>query len=86
MSCGSATGNSTSTLDAASSPLQFLRRRWKTSLAWLGEIALGLERQHKYERLLELDDRLLADIGISRPAVGEVRRSPLYMLAWRDSR
>src|SRR3954469_17675395 len=36
--------------------------------------------------LLELDDRLLADIGISRTTVEEVRRSALYLAAWRDSR
>jgi hypothetical protein len=35
---------------------------------------------------LQLDDRLLADIGVSRTAVEEVRRSHLYLIAWRDSR
>nr|WP_291862974.1 DUF1127 domain-containing protein [Bradyrhizobium sp.] len=33
------------------------------------------ERRCQYKQLLELDDRLLADIGISRSAVEEVRRS-----------
>jgi uncharacterized protein YjiS (DUF1127 family) len=36
--------------------------------------------------LLELDDRLLADIGISRRAGDEARRSAAYLIAWRDSR
>jgi uncharacterized protein YjiS (DUF1127 family) len=29
---------------------------------------------------------LLADIGLSRTGVEEVRRSHLYLTAWRDSR
>jgi hypothetical protein len=86
MSCGSTTCNSTNALDVASTSFPVLRWCWKISLAWLAGIALGLERQYQYKQLLELDDRLLADMGISRPAVEEVRRSPLYMLAWRDSR
>jgi uncharacterized protein YjiS (DUF1127 family) len=49
-------------------------------------MALGLERRYQYRQLLELDDRLLADIGISRTTVEEVRRSHLYLMAWRDSR
>jgi uncharacterized protein YjiS (DUF1127 family) len=59
---------------------------WKIPLAWLAGIALGWERRYRYRQLLELDDRLLADIGLSRTAVEEVRRSPLYLIAWRDSR
>jgi uncharacterized protein YjiS (DUF1127 family) len=49
-------------------------------------MALGWQRRCQYRQLLELDDRLLADIGVSRVAVEEVRRSHLYMMAWRDSR
>ena len=85
MSCGSTTCSSTNIPDAASPSFPARRWSWKTSRAWLAGITLGLERQHQYKQLLELDDRLLADIGISRTAV-EVRRSPLYLLAWRDSR
>jgi uncharacterized protein YjiS (DUF1127 family) len=59
---------------------------WKIPLAWLAGIALGWERRYQYRQLLELDERLLADIGLSRTAVEEVRRSPLYLIAWRDSR
>jgi uncharacterized protein YjiS (DUF1127 family) len=54
-------------------------------LTWLAGIALGWERRYQY-RLLELDDRLLADFGVSRAAVEEVRTSHLYMIAWRDGR
>jgi uncharacterized protein YjiS (DUF1127 family) len=86
MSCGSTTCNSNSTHDAASSSFPILRWSWKTLLAWLAGIALWLERRHQHRQLLELDDRLLADIGVSRTAAVEARRSDLYMIAWRDSR
>jgi uncharacterized protein YjiS (DUF1127 family) len=86
MSCGSTTGNSTSTLHAASPSFPDLGWSWKVPLAWLTRIAMGWERREQYGQLLELDDRLLADMGIPRTAVEEVRGSPLYMLAWRDSR
>lgn len=85
MSCASITCNSTYAIDvpAASFPAV---RWWKLPLAWLAGLALGWERRYQYRQLLELDDRLLADMGLSRAAVEEVRRSPLYLIAWRDSR
>jgi uncharacterized protein YjiS (DUF1127 family) len=86
MPCGSATCNSTNTFDAASPSFPDLRWSWKIPLASLAGIALWWERRCQYRQLLELDDRLLADIGLSRTAAQEVRRSPLYLLAWRDSR
>jgi uncharacterized protein YjiS (DUF1127 family) len=86
MSCGSTTCNSTNTLGAASTAFPDTRWSWKTPLAWLAGIALWLEGRHQCRQLLDLDDRLLADIGLSRTAVEEVRRSPLYLVAWRDSR
>ena len=86
MSCGSTTGNSGITLDATSPSFPNLGWSWKIPLAWLTGIALWLDRRYEYRQLLELDDRLLADIGVSRKAVEEVRRSHLYMMAWRDSR
>jgi uncharacterized protein YjiS (DUF1127 family) len=49
-------------------------------------MARGWDRRYQYRQLLELDDRLLADIGVSRTAAREARRSSLYLLAWRDSR
>ena len=86
MTCGSTICNSTSNLEAASTSFPNLRWSWKIALAWLAGIALGLERQYQYRELLQLDDRLLADIGVSRTAAEEVRRSPLYLIAWRESR
>ena len=86
MSCGSTICNSPNNLEAASPLFPDQRLSWKIPLAWLAGIALGGERRYQYRQLLELDDRLLADIGLSRTAVEEVRRSPLYLIAWRDSR
>jgi uncharacterized protein YjiS (DUF1127 family) len=86
MSCGSTTGNSAIILDATSPALPNLGWSWKSPLAWLTAIALWLDRRHEYRQLLELDDYLLADIGLSRTDVEEVRRSNLYLTAWRDSR
>jgi uncharacterized protein YjiS (DUF1127 family) len=86
MPCGSTTRISTNTLDAASPSFPDLSWSWKIPLAWLAGIALSLERRHQYRQLLDLDDHLLADIGLSRTTVEEVRRSPLYLIAWRDSR
>jgi len=86
MSCGSPASNSTNTLDAVSPTFPGLRWSWKIPLAWLDGIASRWERRRQYGQLLELDDHLLADIGLSRIVVDEVRRSHLYMLAWRDSR
>ena len=86
MSCGSTTCNSTNNHEEASTSFPDLRWSWKIPLAWLAGIALSLERRHQYRQLLDLDDHLLADIGLSRTAIEEVRRSPLYLIAWRDSR
>jgi uncharacterized protein YjiS (DUF1127 family) len=86
MSCGSTTCNSTNTLGAASPSFPDLRWSWKILLAWLAGIALGWERRSQYRQLLELDDRLLSDIGVSRMAAEEARRSQLYLIAWRDSK
>jgi uncharacterized protein YjiS (DUF1127 family) len=53
-------------------------------------VAVGMGRwwgrRYQYRELLELDDRLLADIGISRTVVEEIRKSSLYERAWRDSK
>ena len=86
MPCGSTICNSTNTIGAASPSFPALGWSWKIPLAWLAGIALGWERRCQYRQLVELDDRLLADIGLSRTTAEEARRSALYMLAWRDSR
>ena len=86
MSCGSTACIPTNTLKVASPSFPDLGWSWNVPLAWLAGIALGWERRSQYRELLELDDRLLADIGLSRTDVEEVRRSSLYLMAWRDSR
>jgi len=83
MPCGSTICNSAKTLDAASPAFGW---SWQIPIAWLAGLALGWERRYQYKQLLELDDRLLADIGLSRTTAIEARRSHLYILAWRDSR
>jgi uncharacterized protein YjiS (DUF1127 family) len=86
MSCGSTASTATNILEASSPSLPGLGWSWKVPLAWLDGIARRWERRGQYRELLELDDRLLADIGLERTAVEEVRRSHLYIVAWRDSR
>lgn len=86
MSCASIICSSTDVLDAASPSVPSLIQSGTIPFAWLAQMAQAWERRCQYKQLLELDDRLLADIGLSRTAVQEVRRSPLYLIAWRDSR
>ena len=93
MPCGSIIDNSINTLDktsasfpAFSASFPAFRRSWKIPFAWLVGMAVWWKRRDQYRQLLELDDRLLADIGVPRTDVGEVRRSPVYLDAWRDSR
>ena len=86
MSCGSITSISTNILEPALPSLPGLGWSWKIPLAWLDGIARRWERRGQYRDLLELDDRMLADVGLARTGVEEVRRSHLYMIAWRDSR
>jgi uncharacterized protein YjiS (DUF1127 family) len=84
MSCGSTT--STNTQRAASLVFPGLGRSCKTLLAWLAKIALWWVWRPEHRQLHELDDWLLADIGVSRTTAEEARRSELYQSAWRDSK
>src|SRR5437762_1134149 len=86
MSCGSTICNSINSLETASASFPDLRWSRHSPLAWLTRVALAWERRHEHGELRQLDDRLLADIGLSRSDVEEVCRSPLYLRAWRDSR
>ncbi|MET3839908.1 DUF1127 domain-containing protein [Bradyrhizobium sp. OAE829] len=86
MSCGSTTCNPTNTLDTASPAFPDLGRSWKIPFAWLDGLTLRWERRRQYKQLLELDDRLLADMGLSRTIIKEVRTAPLYVITWPDSR
>ena len=86
MSCSTTTRSSIDTSHTAFPNFPDIRWFWKIPLALLAGIALGLERRRQYRDLLELDDYLLDDIGVSRTTVEQVRRTSLYQDAWRDSR
>jgi uncharacterized protein YjiS (DUF1127 family) len=86
MSCGSTTCNSTNALDAASPALPDHGWSWKAIYAWPVAAVLWWERRYQYRQLLQLDDRLLSDVGISRTAVEEMRGASLYERAFHDSR
>jgi uncharacterized protein YjiS (DUF1127 family) len=80
MSCGSNTRIPTYTPLTASLLFRGVRWSWKNPLPWLAGIALKWVRRSQYKELLELDDHLLSDIGISRMADERARKSKLYLL------
>lgn len=86
MPCGSTPRNSANTRDAASSAVSDRRWSGKILLAWLAKILLWWVWRPQHRQLHELNDHLLSDIGMSRTAAKEVRRSELYQNAWRDSK
>jgi uncharacterized protein YjiS (DUF1127 family) len=80
MPCGSTAYIATNHIETASLSCLDPGWSWQIPLSWLtriaSKIAMGLERRHQRRELLGLDDRLLADIGISREqAVEEVLKS-----------
>ena len=79
MSCNSAIGQA-DTSATAYRPSPNLRWFWKLPLAILN----GIARRRQYNELLDLDDRLLADIGVSRTIIAEARKDSFS--DWRDSR
>lgn len=85
MSCGS-TANSTNTLGAASRSFPDFGWSWKIPLTWLTGLVMWWEQRRQHQQLLDLDDRMLADIGISRTTVEKLRGSQLHMTDWRDGR
>jgi uncharacterized protein YjiS (DUF1127 family) len=76
MSCGSTTCTTTSYDIPASKPLAGFEWLWQRPSVWLAKINDGHERSYQRRQLLELNDRLLADIGLSREqAVEEACKS-----------
>nr|WP_244568008.1 DUF1127 domain-containing protein [Bradyrhizobium erythrophlei] len=51
-------------------------------------MAAWIERRSRYRELRELDDRLLADIGLSRHQVGEdpLRSTRMCLTMWHADR
>jgi uncharacterized protein YjiS (DUF1127 family) len=87
MSCDSTNYTSTSycipsAIPASKALAGFEWFRQKLS-AWLADI--GSERRHQLRQLLDLDDRLLADIGLSRAQVasGASRSSWDRLALWQ---
>jgi len=73
MSCGSTTCTSIPYALSVSTPFSGFERFWRIVLAGIGN---SCERSHQRQQLLDLDDRLLADIGITRDqAVEDARKS-----------
>ena len=85
MSCGTASFAPTNNTQAALASFPERGRFWQVPLSWLTGIAARRERRHQYAQLLELDDRLLADIGISRPDADEtaLKSSCIGALMWQ---
>lgn len=87
MSCGST--NCTTRYDIpASMPFAALEWLWQRPSVWLAKINDGCERSRQRRRLLELDYRLLADIGLSRDDAGEEARKSFWfgLTMWRLQR
>lgn len=75
MSCGSTTCTTRYDIPA-SKPFAGFEWLWQRPSVWLAKISRGDEQRHQRRQLLELNDRLLADIGLSREqAVEEACKS-----------
>lgn len=86
MPCGSPNCTSSLALDAALPAFPDIRRYWKTPFAWLVAIARWWRRRFEYRQLLELDDRMLDDVGMSRTSIEEMRGASIYERAWQENR
>lgn len=79
MSCGSPACTSTTYDFRATKPLPDREWIWQGLIAGLSHLAHWHELRRQRRHLLELDERLLHDIGISRrDAVAEARK-PLWI-------
>jgi uncharacterized protein YjiS (DUF1127 family) len=71
MSCGSTTRIPDDILEIPARSFPRLSPLWRALLAGLDGLSLHWERRHQRRQLLELDDRLLADIGLTRRQTAE---------------
>jgi uncharacterized protein YjiS (DUF1127 family) len=75
MSCSGITCTTKYEISAAK-PFDGFEWLWQRPSIWLAKFSHGCERNHQRRQLLELSDRLLADIGLSREqAVEEACKS-----------
>ena len=85
MSCDSASCAPAKDIETALSSFPDRGRFWQIPLSWLAGYASRCERRRQHRQLLELDDRLLADIGISRQHAVEqaLESSWIRVLMWQ---
>jgi uncharacterized protein YjiS (DUF1127 family) len=82
MPCGSTDGTSTRYIKAVLPAFPDPGSFWQIPLSWLAGVASMSERRRQYAQLLDLDDRLLADIGLSRRDVDELALKSSCIDAW----
>jgi uncharacterized protein YjiS (DUF1127 family) len=88
MSCGSTACTSTTHIETASPWFSDVRWLWRISIAWLTIIAQFCEQRSRCRELLELDDHLLADIGLSRHQIADdaLKNSRALLTIWHAYR
>jgi uncharacterized protein YjiS (DUF1127 family) len=88
MSCGSTGGTSTTHIETASSWFSHACWLWRTSVVFLTQIAQFFERRSRRRELLELNDHLLADIGLSKHQVADdaLDKSRTLLTTWHAHR
>jgi uncharacterized protein YjiS (DUF1127 family) len=77
MSCGSTTCISTETIIPASNSA-FVHQGAERFVAWIEAISGMFNRRRQRQALLELDDHLLDDIGLTREQAEQEARKPLW--------
>ncbi|WP_366143008.1 DUF1127 domain-containing protein [Tardiphaga sp.] len=88
MSCANATSASINHAKLITTLLQRLERRWQLLFGRLTAFSRYFERRSSRPELLDLNDHLLADIGLSRHDAGEdaLRSSRTRLTAWHVHR
>jgi uncharacterized protein YjiS (DUF1127 family) len=88
MSCGKTDSTSIRHIETIPPAFPDLGWFWQIPLSWLSGMAAWSERRSRYRELRELNDWLLADIGLSRDQVGEdpLRSSRTRLAMWHADR
>jgi uncharacterized protein YjiS (DUF1127 family) len=87
MSCGSTTCTTEYEIIDAK-PFDGFEWLWQQPSVWLARISYDSERRHQRRQLLELDNRLLSDIGLSREQAMDEACKSLWIgvTMWRTQR